>query len=78
MEIIWLRLFFNVHIVSKSPAECSPPIGAFMELCSNANLPCLENLALDIFCHFASQVNVTWNASLNNYMFLMEIENYIE
>ncbi len=52
-------VFFNVHIVSKSPAECSPPIGAFMELCSNVNLPRLVNLALDIFCHFASQVNVS-------------------
>ncbi len=52
-------VFFNVHIVSKSPAECSPPIGAFMELCSNANLPCMVNLALDIFCHFSSQINVS-------------------
>ncbi len=25
-----------------------PPIGAFMELCSNANLPCLVNLALGV------------------------------
>ncbi len=40
-------VFFNVHIVSKSPAEFSPPIGAFMELLSNANLPCLVNLALN-------------------------------
>ncbi len=38
-------VFFNVHIVSKSPAEFFPPIGAFMELCSNANLPCLVNFA---------------------------------
>ncbi len=28
-----------------SPAEFPPPIGAFMELRSNANLPCLVNLA---------------------------------
>ncbi len=39
-------VFFNVHIVSKSRAEFSPPIGAFMELLSNANLPCLVNLRL--------------------------------
>ncbi len=32
-------MFFNVRIVTKSPAELSPPIGAFMELRSNANLP---------------------------------------
>ncbi len=39
---IWLRLvFFNVRIVSKSPAEFSPPIGAFMQLRSNTSLPCL-------------------------------------
>ncbi len=48
MEMIWLRLFFNVHIVSKSPAEISPPIGAFMELRSNSNLPSLVNLALNL------------------------------
>ncbi len=30
--LIWLRLFFNVHIVSKSLGEFSPPIGTFMEL----------------------------------------------
>ncbi len=34
-------VFFNVCIVSKSHAEFPPPIGAFMELRSNANLPCL-------------------------------------
>ncbi len=39
-------VFFNVCIVSKSPAEFSPRIGAFMELCSNANLSCLVNMAL--------------------------------
>ncbi len=36
--MIWLRLFFNVRIVSKSPAEFSPPIGAFMELRSSLML----------------------------------------
>ncbi len=30
--IVEIKLFFNVRIVSKSPAELSPPIGAFMEL----------------------------------------------
>ncbi len=43
--IVEIKLFFNVRIVSKSPAELSPPIGAFMELYSNANLPCLLYLA---------------------------------
>ncbi len=42
-------IFFNVRIVSKSPTEFSPPIGAFMELRSNANLPYLANLALNVF-----------------------------
>ncbi len=32
-------VFFNVRIVSKSHAEFAPPISAFMELCSNTNLP---------------------------------------
>ncbi len=41
-------VFFNVHIVSKSHAEFSPPIDAFMELLSNANLPCLVNLAQSV------------------------------
>ncbi len=38
MEMRCCVLFFNVHLVIKLPAEFSPPIGAFMELCSNANL----------------------------------------
>ncbi len=29
-------VFFIVHLVSKSPTECFPLIGTFMELCSNA------------------------------------------
>ncbi len=41
-------MFFTVRIVSKSPAKFSTPIGAFMELRSNVNLPCLVNLALNI------------------------------
>ncbi len=45
-------MFFNVRIVSKSPAELSPPIGAFMELRYNANLPCLVNLALSVWKHY--------------------------
>ncbi len=39
-------VFFNMRIVSKTPAEFFSRIGAFMELRSNANLPCLVNLAL--------------------------------
>ncbi len=39
-------VFFNVCVVSISPAEFSPSICAFLELCSNANLPCLVNLAI--------------------------------
>ncbi len=41
-------VFFNVHLVSKSPTEFSPHISAFMELCSNANLPCLVNQAHEV------------------------------
>ncbi len=40
-----VSVFSNVCIVSKSSADFSPPIGTFMELRSNANLPCLVNLA---------------------------------
>ncbi len=39
-------VFFNVHLVCKSPTEFSTPICAFMELHFNDNLPCLVNLAL--------------------------------
>ncbi len=47
--MIWLRLFFNVRMASKPPAEFFPPIiGAFMELRSNANFLCLVNLALNV------------------------------
>ncbi len=52
MEMIWLPVLFNVRIVSKSPAEFSPSICAFMELRSNANLPCSVKLALDILNTF--------------------------
>ncbi len=38
-------MFINGHLVGKSH-KFSPPISAFVELCSNANLPCLVNLAL--------------------------------
>uniref|UniRef100_A0A671MLH3 Uncharacterized protein n=1 Tax=Sinocyclocheilus anshuiensis TaxID=1608454 RepID=A0A671MLH3_9TELE len=34
-------------IVSKSHAECSPPIGTFMELRANTNLSCLANLSMN-------------------------------
>lgn len=47
MEMICL--IFDVRIVSKSPTEFYPPIGAFMELRSNAILPCLVNLAHLLF-----------------------------
>ncbi len=43
-----LSVFFNVHLVSKPPAEFSSSIGTIMELRSNANLPCLVNLAQDV------------------------------
>ncbi len=39
-------VFFNLRIVSKSPAEISMHIGAVLELHSHANLPCLVKLAL--------------------------------
>ncbi len=39
-------MFFNLRVVSKSPAEISTPIGAVLELCSRANLPCLVKLSL--------------------------------
>ncbi len=39
-------VFFNLRIVSKSPAEFSPPIGVVLELRSRANLPCLVKLSL--------------------------------
>ncbi len=44
-----LRLFFNMRIVSKSPAEISMPISTLLELHSCANLACLVNLALCLF-----------------------------
>jgi len=43
-------VFFNVRIVSKSPAEFSPSISDFMELRSIANLPCLVNLTPSFLC----------------------------
>ncbi len=48
MEKDVVSVFFNVHLISRSPAEFSPPIGTFMELRSNARLPCLVNLALNV------------------------------
>ncbi len=40
-----VSVFFHLRVVSKSPAEISTPIGAVLELCSRANLPCLVKLA---------------------------------
>ncbi len=40
-----VSLFFHLRIVSKSPAEISPPIGAVFELHSLAHLPRLVKLA---------------------------------
>ncbi len=37
-----MSVFFNLHVVSKSPSEISPPIGAVFGI---ANLPCLVKLA---------------------------------
>ncbi len=55
-------VFFNVHIVSKTQAEFSAPISAFMELLSNANLPCLVNLAQSV-----CRVRGIGRASLSQY-----------
>ncbi len=41
-------VFFNLHIVSKSPAEISSPIGTFLVLCSRANFPYVVKLAHNI------------------------------
>ncbi len=43
-----VSVFFNVRMASKPPAEFYPPICVFMELSSNANFPCLVNLALNV------------------------------
>lgn len=48
-------MFFNVRIVSRSPAEISTPICALMGLWSHANLTCLLNLA---FCCMAVNFKV--------------------
>lgn len=47
MEMIqYATVFFNLHVVSKSSSELSSPICTCLELRSDANLPCLINLAL--------------------------------
>ncbi len=52
MEIIRLRLCpLILPIVSRSSAELSTPIGAFMGSQSLANLPCLVNLSLSVTCN---------------------------
>lgn len=43
-----MSVLFNVHIVSKSFAELSSPIGILMGLWSHANLPSLVHLALNV------------------------------
>ncbi len=52
-------MFFNLHIVSKSPAEISIPIGTVLELRSRANLSCLVKLALTVYRHKAMKVTLT-------------------
>ncbi len=46
IKLINVLINDNVRIVSKSPTEVFPPIGAFIDLHSYANLPCLVNLGL--------------------------------
>lgn len=41
-------VFFNLFIVSKSPAEFSTPFGTFMGMRSHTNLHCLVNLAITV------------------------------
>lgn len=53
-------MFFILHVISKSPAEISMPIGAVLELRSRANLPCLVKLALNVSLH--SQVKTAQNS----------------
>lgn len=43
-----MSVFFNLWIVSRLSTELHTHIGAFLELCSCANLPCLVNLALSL------------------------------
>ncbi len=50
-------MFFNLHVLSKSPAEMSPPIGVILELRSHANLP-FRKLALKILIEFV--LNLNW------------------
>ncbi len=42
-----MSVFFNLRVVSKSPAEISTAIGAVLELRSCINLPWLVKLALN-------------------------------
>ncbi len=50
-------MFFNLSVLSKSPAEMSPPIGVILELRSHANLP-FRKLALKILIEFV--LNLNW------------------
>lgn len=43
-----MSVFCFLRVVSKSLAEISMPIGAVLELCSCANLPCFVKLALRV------------------------------
>ncbi len=51
-------VFFNLHIVSRSPTKLSTTSGALMILQSLANLPCLVNLALRVQTLF-------WNVDIS-------------
>ena len=52
-----VSVFFNVHIVSKSPAEISPPIADILELRARANFHCLVNQALSVIFLVCLQSN---------------------
>ncbi len=56
---LWF-LFFNLHHVSKSPVEFSTFVSAFMELRSNANLPCLVNLSFRCFFEVGAKLSRTF------------------
>lgn len=65
MKMIWLHPLFNVRIISKSPAEFSPPIGAFIELRSNTTLQCLVSLAPNTLRNINKQKNELMNERMN-------------
>ncbi len=57
-------VFFNVRIVSKSHAEFSLPIGTFMELCSNTNLPFSKSGPWNSIVHLV-KVGILWLTKLH-------------